>query len=90
LVPFSCSARIAQELKSLKEEGFTVAPPGYLGIVNGWAANTKLPPYDDVKVPGIPGWHQSPGNHRYGLYAGLAPARVNVDPSSFCVPVLVE
>ncbi|NTE89047.1 ABC transporter substrate-binding protein [Agrobacterium rubi] len=39
-----------QELKSLKEEGFTVATPRYLGFVNGWAINTKLPPYDDVKV----------------------------------------
>jgi peptide/nickel transport system substrate-binding protein len=39
-----------QELKSLKEEGFTVATPRYLGFVNGWAVNTKLHPYDDVKV----------------------------------------
>ncbi|MCL6654930.1 peptide ABC transporter substrate-binding protein [Agrobacterium rubi] len=39
-----------QELKSLKEEGFNVATPRYLGFVNGWAVNTKLPPYDDVKV----------------------------------------
>ncbi|MCZ7451129.1 ABC transporter substrate-binding protein [Agrobacterium rhizogenes] len=39
-----------QELKSLKDEGFTVATPRYLGFVNGWAVNTKLPPYDDVKV----------------------------------------
>lgn len=39
-----------QELKSLKEEGFTVATPRYLGFVNGWAVNTKLQPYDDVKV----------------------------------------
>jgi peptide/nickel transport system substrate-binding protein len=39
-----------QELKSLKEDGFTVATPRYLGFVNGWAVNTKLPPYDDVKV----------------------------------------
>ncbi|MFB9948211.1 ABC transporter substrate-binding protein [Rhizobium puerariae] len=39
-----------QELKSLKEEGFTVATPRYLGFVNGWAVNTKLAPYDDVKV----------------------------------------
>ncbi|WHA44147.1 ABC transporter substrate-binding protein [Agrobacterium larrymoorei] len=39
-----------QELKSLKEEGFTIATPRYLGFVNGWAVNTKLPPYDDVKV----------------------------------------
>jgi peptide/nickel transport system substrate-binding protein len=39
-----------QELKSLKEEGFTIATPRYLGFVNGWAVNTKLPPYNDVKV----------------------------------------
>lgn len=39
-----------QELKSLKEEGFTVATPRYLGFVNGLAINTGLAPYDDVKV----------------------------------------
>ena len=39
-----------QELKSLKDEGFTVATPRYLGFVNGWAINTKLEPYNDVKV----------------------------------------
>lgn len=39
-----------QELKSLKESGFTIATPRYLGFVNGWAINTKLAPYDDVKV----------------------------------------
>ena len=39
-----------QELKSLKEAGFTVATPRYLGFVNGWAINTRLPPYDDVRV----------------------------------------
>lgn len=39
-----------QELQSLKKEGFTVATPRYLGFVNGLAVNTKLPPYDDVKV----------------------------------------
>lgn len=39
-----------QELESLKADGFTVATPRYLGFVNGWAVNTKLPPYDDVKV----------------------------------------
>ncbi|MBR1221537.1 ABC transporter substrate-binding protein [Bradyrhizobium sp. U87765 SZCCT0131] len=39
-----------QELKSLKELGFTVATPRYLGFVNGWAINTKLAPYDDVRV----------------------------------------
>ncbi|SMD14739.1 ABC transporter substrate-binding protein [Rhizobium sp. RU36D] len=39
-----------QELESLKSEGFTIATPRYLGFVNGWAVNTKLAPYDDVKV----------------------------------------
>ncbi|MCG5237885.1 ABC transporter substrate-binding protein [Xanthobacter oligotrophicus] len=39
-----------QELKSLKEAGFTVATPRYLGFVNGLAINTRLAPYDDVKV----------------------------------------
>ncbi len=39
-----------QELQSLKEDGFTIATPRYLGFVNGWAINTKLAPYDDVKV----------------------------------------
>ncbi|KEA08286.1 ABC transporter substrate-binding protein [Rhizobium rhizogenes] len=39
-----------QELESLKSEGFTIATPRYLGFVNGWAINTKLAPYDDVKV----------------------------------------
>ncbi|BCH56268.1 ABC transporter substrate-binding protein [Agrobacterium vitis] len=39
-----------QELKSLKDEGFTVATPRYLGFVNGWAVNTKLEPYNDVRV----------------------------------------
>jgi len=39
-----------QELKSLKEAGFTVATPRYLGFVNGWAINTRLEPYNDVKI----------------------------------------
>ncbi|OLP58005.1 peptide ABC transporter substrate-binding protein [Xaviernesmea oryzae] len=39
-----------QELKSLKEEGFTVATPRYLGFVDGLALNTKVAPYDDIKV----------------------------------------
>jgi len=38
------------ELRSLKDAGFTVATPRYLGFVNGFAINTKLAPYDDVKV----------------------------------------
>ena len=39
-----------QELKSLKGAGFTIATPRYLGFVNGLAINTKLEPYNDVKV----------------------------------------
>ncbi|MFX8262521.1 ABC transporter substrate-binding protein, partial [Acinetobacter baumannii] len=39
-----------QELKSLKQAGFTLATPRYLGFVNGWAINTRLEPYNDVKV----------------------------------------
>lgn len=39
-----------QELKSLKQEGFGVATPRYLGFVNGLAINTKLAPFDDVRV----------------------------------------
>ncbi len=39
-----------QELKSLKEAGFTIATPRYLGFVNGLAINTRLEPYNDVKV----------------------------------------
>lgn len=39
-----------QELKSLKEAGFITATPRYLGFVNGLAINTKLEPYNDVKV----------------------------------------
>ena len=39
-----------QELKSLKEAGFTVATPRYLGFVNGLAINTRLEPYNDVRV----------------------------------------
>ncbi|RWR29515.1 ABC transporter substrate-binding protein [Sinirhodobacter populi] len=39
-----------QELESLGEEGFTVATPRYLGFVNGWAINTQVAPFDDVKV----------------------------------------
>jgi peptide/nickel transport system substrate-binding protein len=39
-----------QELKSLKEEGFPVATPRYLGFVNGWAINTGLAPFNDLRV----------------------------------------
>jgi len=38
------------ELQSFKEAGFTVATPRYLGFVNGLAINTKVAPFDDVKV----------------------------------------
>lgn len=39
-----------QELQFLQDDGFTVATPRYLGFVNGWAVNTKVAPYDDVRV----------------------------------------
>lgn len=39
-----------QELKSLKEAGFTIATPRYLGFVNGLAINTKQEPYNELKV----------------------------------------
>ncbi len=39
-----------QEIKSLKDEGLRIATPRYLGFVNGWALNTKLAPFDDVRV----------------------------------------
>lgn len=39
-----------QELKSFSEQGFTTATPRYLGFVNGFALNTKIAPFDDVKV----------------------------------------
>jgi peptide/nickel transport system substrate-binding protein len=39
-----------QELKSLKEAGFITATPRYLGFVNGLAINTKLEPYNNLKV----------------------------------------
>ena len=39
-----------QELKDLKSAGFGIDTPRYLGFVNGWAINTKLPPFNDVKV----------------------------------------
>ncbi|MBN8944950.1 MAG: ABC transporter substrate-binding protein [Rhizobiales bacterium] len=39
-----------QELVSLKAAGFTIATPRYLGFVNGLAINTRLEPYNDVKV----------------------------------------
>ncbi|MGI5130050.1 ABC transporter substrate-binding protein [Pseudonocardia sp. CA-107938] len=39
-----------KELASLKAQGFTVAAPRYLGFVNGFALNTKVAPFDDVRV----------------------------------------
>ncbi|MET7246755.1 ABC transporter substrate-binding protein [Methylobacterium sp. EM32] len=39
-----------QELQALKQAGLTIATPRYLGFVNGWAINTKLAPFDDVRV----------------------------------------
>jgi peptide/nickel transport system substrate-binding protein len=39
-----------QELKSLKDAGFSIRTPRYLGFVNGWALNTGLAPFNDVKV----------------------------------------
>ena len=39
-----------QELKSFQDQGFTTATPRYLGFVNGFAINTKVAPFDDVRV----------------------------------------
>ncbi|PRY44618.1 ABC transporter substrate-binding protein [Umezawaea tangerina] len=39
-----------QELKSFADQGFTTATPRYLGFVNGFAVNTKVAPFDDVRV----------------------------------------
>ncbi|MXG90905.1 ABC transporter substrate-binding protein [Nocardioides flavescens] len=39
-----------QELGPFKEQGFTVAAPRYLGFVNGFALNTQVAPFNDVKV----------------------------------------
>jgi peptide/nickel transport system substrate-binding protein len=39
-----------QELKSFSDQGFTTATPRYLGFVNGFAVNTKVAPFDDVRV----------------------------------------
>lgn len=39
-----------QELPVFAEQGFTVAAPRYLGFVNGYALNTQVPPFDDVRV----------------------------------------
>ena len=39
-----------QELGPFKEQGYTVAAPRYLGFVNGFALNTQVAPFDDVRV----------------------------------------
>lgn len=39
-----------QELASFKAQGFTTATPRYLGFVNGYAVNTKVAPFDDIRV----------------------------------------
>ncbi|MDT9595007.1 ABC transporter substrate-binding protein [Nocardioides zeae] len=39
-----------QELSFYEEQGFTVAAPRYLGFVNGFAVNTQVAPFDDVRV----------------------------------------
>ena len=39
-----------QDLDALKQEGLTVETPRYLGFVNGYALNTSVAPFDDIKV----------------------------------------
>ena len=39
-----------QDLDALKQEGLTVETPRYLGFVNGYALNTAVAPFDDIKV----------------------------------------
>jgi peptide/nickel transport system substrate-binding protein len=39
-----------QELDALKDEGFVVAVPRYLGFVNGYAINTSVEPFGDEAV----------------------------------------
>jgi peptide/nickel transport system substrate-binding protein len=39
-----------KELESFKAQGFGVAAPRYLGFVNGFAINTQVAPFDDIKV----------------------------------------
>jgi peptide/nickel transport system substrate-binding protein len=39
-----------KELETFKAQGFTVAAPRYLGFVNGFAVNTTVAPFDDVRV----------------------------------------
>ncbi|MFT4286164.1 ABC transporter substrate-binding protein [Nocardioides sp.] len=39
-----------QQINDLKGDGFTVYTPVYLGFTNGFALNTQVAPFDDVKV----------------------------------------
>lgn len=39
-----------QDLEALKGEGLTVETPRYLGFVNGFALNTTVAPFDDIRV----------------------------------------
>lgn len=39
-----------KELETLKAQGLTTATPRYLGFVNGFALNTTVAPFDDVRV----------------------------------------
>ncbi|BAU94774.1 peptide ABC transporter substrate-binding protein [Corynebacterium suranareeae] len=39
-----------QELSGLKNAGYNVATPKYLGFVQGYALNTQVAPFDDVRV----------------------------------------
>lgn len=39
-----------QDLEALKGEGLTVETPRYLGFVNGYALNTSVAPFDDIRV----------------------------------------
>jgi peptide/nickel transport system substrate-binding protein len=39
-----------KELETFKAQGFTVAAPRYLGFVNGFAVNTTVAPFDDLRV----------------------------------------
>lgn len=39
-----------QELDALKAEGLEIAVPRYLGFANGYALNTSIAPFNDIKV----------------------------------------
>lgn len=39
-----------KEFAAVQAQGFTVAAPRYLGFVNGFAINTQVAPFDDVRV----------------------------------------